>query len=327
MTPGPTFRPTLLPTSEPTPRPSTLWPTPGPAPSPSAAPTRSPSRLPTLSPTHLEEPTTNFPTTQPTSFYHTESWARKNGGWIFACIVVAMCLLYSVVGALRTAQHRKQEEGAGGGITQDRHVAQDAREARGELDDHETITINHHRALTREMWQTEIGDPRQRATIAERQNANPVESFGTVKALARALALSSQEDGGAGSPRWGMDPVCTICLNEMGSHDRVRFLNTCQHCYHADCIDEWLVQSEACPLCKTSVLKGPSPSRQPSEAPFQPQRVLTVPAESVTLISYDVSIEMRTLGPGPGIRNDADHGLGRFGPSGLDENHVAQAAD
>ncbi|OQR69728.1 RING finger protein 11-like [Tropilaelaps mercedesae] len=41
---------------------------------------------------------------------------------------------------------------------------------------------------------------------------------------------------------------CPICMNELTVGDPVRFL-PCLHCYHADCIDDWLLRSLTCPSC------------------------------------------------------------------------------
>ncbi|KAK7338056.1 hypothetical protein VNO77_18653 [Canavalia gladiata] len=52
------------------------------------------------------------------------------------------------------------------------------------------------------------------------------------------------------------DGCCTICLSEYKTKDTIRSIPECAHCFHADCIDEWLRINTTCPLCRNS----PSPS-------------------------------------------------------------------
>ncbi|XP_027351031.1 putative RING-H2 finger protein ATL21A [Abrus precatorius] len=52
------------------------------------------------------------------------------------------------------------------------------------------------------------------------------------------------------------DGCCTICLSEYKTKDTIRCIPECAHCFHADCIDEWLRMNTTCPLCRNS----PSPS-------------------------------------------------------------------
>lgn len=52
------------------------------------------------------------------------------------------------------------------------------------------------------------------------------------------------------------DSTCPICLSEYRSKDTIRCIPYCRHCFHADCIDEWLRMNNTCPLCRNS----PSPS-------------------------------------------------------------------
>ncbi|KAJ4828950.1 hypothetical protein Tsubulata_028373 [Turnera subulata] len=46
------------------------------------------------------------------------------------------------------------------------------------------------------------------------------------------------------------DSICAICLSEYSSNETVRCIPECEHCFHADCIDEWLRVNRACPVCR-----------------------------------------------------------------------------
>ncbi|KAI4332917.1 hypothetical protein L6164_017787 [Bauhinia variegata] len=55
---------------------------------------------------------------------------------------------------------------------------------------------------------------------------------------------------------------CAICLSEYLPKDTVRCIPDCNHCFHAECVDEWLRLSATCPLCRNS----PAPSTTPTPA-------------------------------------------------------------
>ena len=48
------------------------------------------------------------------------------------------------------------------------------------------------------------------------------------------------------------DDKCIICQYEFQSSEKIKVL-PCKHCFHPDCIDEWLKNQKACPYCKTEV--------------------------------------------------------------------------
>ncbi|MBA0787163.1 hypothetical protein Gotri_026616 [Gossypium trilobum] len=51
------------------------------------------------------------------------------------------------------------------------------------------------------------------------------------------------------------DSTCPICLSEYLSKDTIRCIPECKHCFHAECIDEWLRMNSTCPVCR----KSPTP--------------------------------------------------------------------
>ncbi|KAL5568340.1 hypothetical protein UlMin_024915 [Ulmus minor] len=48
------------------------------------------------------------------------------------------------------------------------------------------------------------------------------------------------------------DKTCPICLSEYRPKETLKSIPECQHCFHADCIDEWLQLNASCPICRTS---------------------------------------------------------------------------
>nr|XP_004234950.1 RING-H2 finger protein ATL22 [Solanum lycopersicum] len=48
------------------------------------------------------------------------------------------------------------------------------------------------------------------------------------------------------------DNICPICLAEYQPKETLRTIPECLHCFHADCIDEWLRLNASCPVCRNS---------------------------------------------------------------------------
>ncbi|XP_073016737.1 putative RING-H2 finger protein ATL21A [Primulina eburnea] len=48
------------------------------------------------------------------------------------------------------------------------------------------------------------------------------------------------------------DNTCTICLSEYKPKETLRSIPECQHCFHADCVDQWLKLKASCPICRNS---------------------------------------------------------------------------
>ena len=46
------------------------------------------------------------------------------------------------------------------------------------------------------------------------------------------------------------DTTCSICLSEYEQDDEIRRMPTCDHAFHAACIDEWLLLNASCPVCR-----------------------------------------------------------------------------
>lgn len=47
-------------------------------------------------------------------------------------------------------------------------------------------------------------------------------------------------------------PSCAICLENYKETDNIRRLG-CTHFYHLECIDNWLLNSQLCPICKQDI--------------------------------------------------------------------------
>jgi E3 ubiquitin-protein ligase RNF13 len=45
---------------------------------------------------------------------------------------------------------------------------------------------------------------------------------------------------------------CAVCLENFKMGDKCRLLPICKHSFHAQCVDEWLLKTPICPICRTS---------------------------------------------------------------------------
>lgn len=53
------------------------------------------------------------------------------------------------------------------------------------------------------------------------------------------------------------DNMCSICLSEYRPKETLKTVPPCMHCFHADCIDEWLRLNASCPVCRNSPDRSP----------------------------------------------------------------------
>jgi len=92
------------------------------------------------------------------------------------------------------------------------------------------------------------------------------------------LATSSEVEGAEEEPEWvEHQEECAICLEVFAKGDRVRVL-PCQHMFHMDEVDEWLInKKKLCPVCKADVTQPRPPwhPHHPHHNPTNPQDTST----------------------------------------------------
>lgn len=44
---------------------------------------------------------------------------------------------------------------------------------------------------------------------------------------------------------------CAVCLENFKKGDNCRLLPNCNHFFHSQCIDSWLLKTPICPICRT----------------------------------------------------------------------------
>ncbi|CAK7325892.1 unnamed protein product [Dovyalis caffra] len=72
----------------------------------------------------------------------------------------------------------------------------------------------------------------------------------TIKALPITLHKSNLGTSNNGTV---VESECCICLGVFEDGDKLKVLPQCQHCFHCECVDKWLVTQSSCPLCRTSL--------------------------------------------------------------------------
>ncbi|KAF7830926.1 RING-H2 finger protein ATL66-like [Senna tora] len=46
---------------------------------------------------------------------------------------------------------------------------------------------------------------------------------------------------------------CCICLGPFEDGEKLKVLPACNHCFHCECVDNWLINRSSCPLCRSSL--------------------------------------------------------------------------
>lgn len=51
----------------------------------------------------------------------------------------------------------------------------------------------------------------------------------------------------------GSSPIeCAVCLDNFNKGDKCRLLPICNHSFHAQCVDAWLLTNSNCPICRST---------------------------------------------------------------------------
>lgn len=102
---------------------------------------------------------------------------------------------------------------------------------------------------------------------------------------------------------------CTICLSEISDGEQIGVLS-CQHLFHCDCLKEWLLRRNACPLCQTEIC-SPRPVQSSND-----DSSIDADADSVAPVIQRSLAEMPRIIDVSGIRrNSAAENLRRINVS------------
>jgi len=60
---------------------------------------------------------------------------------------------------------------------------------------------------------------------------------------------------------------CLVCLSDFGEGEDARRLNKCDHLFHRECIDQWLMKGRnSCPLCRAEGVHETKKMPQPVDS-------------------------------------------------------------
>jgi len=110
--------------------------------------------------------------------------------------------------------------------------------------------------INEERWEDESvattqPDPAAQARLRQRVSQILIQDLPVVKYDSNAAGGENGNGQEESNCSDGID--CAICLDELEKGDEVRKL-TCDHVFHKDCIDPWLLDHHNCPLCKDDIM-------------------------------------------------------------------------
>eukprot|EP00775_Hariotina_reticulata_P002703 gene2703-biopygen4318 len=82
---------------------------------------------------------------------------------------------------------------------------------------------------------------------------------------------------------------CAICFCQYSSSTPVKQL-PCKHFYHSECIDQWLIRDNTCPLCKAPVWHQPAPAARLHGPLARPEN--TTATSRVAIIDHHTGLHL-----------------------------------
>ncbi|KAI9201031.1 hypothetical protein LWI28_017010 [Acer negundo] len=73
----------------------------------------------------------------------------------------------------------------------------------------------------------------------------------TTEDLRSGMSLEEIKDLPCFDIRVNIASICVVCLDDVHRGDRCRRFPSCNHVFHAQCIDPWLVRRLTCPTCRS----------------------------------------------------------------------------
>lgn len=83
--------------------------------------------------------------------------------------------------------------------------------------------------------------------------------------------------------------ICVVCMNTLDNDDSKYSMKQCNHKFHKNCIDQWLIQDSRCPICRT-VHRYPIPIKYYGNYlfPIDGKKLLTSYSKIIDIIKYSV---------------------------------------
>ncbi|KAG6395962.1 hypothetical protein SASPL_142096 [Salvia splendens] len=95
-----------------------------------------------------------------------------------------------------------------------------------------------------------VGRTLRNDVSSERRNAVERESLGSTSMSRDDIEKLPCFDFAAKAK--GSSPAgdCAVCLEKFKAGERCRLLPSCNHSFHAECVDLWLLRAPVCPICR-----------------------------------------------------------------------------
>lgn len=81
-------------------------------------------------------------------------------------------------------------------------------------------------------------------------------------------SIKTQKYTGKNSSAGSAD--CSVCLADFEEDDTLKLLPRCNHTFHIQCIDKWLMSHINCPLCRATVVLDQNYSSEAGQIPGDP---------------------------------------------------------
>ncbi|XP_071169609.1 RING finger protein 24-like isoform X1 [Mytilus edulis] len=75
--------------------------------------------------------------------------------------------------------------------------------------------------------------------------------------------------------------MCAVCLEEFRNYEYIAICR-CKHCFHMNCLLQWLKHRNFCPMCKATVQRVPSGERS---------SLIIMPQQAVPSTSNELPVE------------------------------------
>ncbi|KAI3761357.1 hypothetical protein L1987_51771 [Smallanthus sonchifolius] len=98
-------------------------------------------------------------------------------------------------------------------------------------------------------------------TFGSMDGGTLVHRSGTMMMMSRSGSMSEEDIKKMPSYDFNLEAQksmveCVVCLERFKNGEKCKLLPNCNHSFHGECIDSWLIKNGACPICRAVVDVG-----------------------------------------------------------------------
>ncbi|XP_010185178.1 PREDICTED: E3 ubiquitin-protein ligase RNF128 [Mesitornis unicolor] len=159
----------------------------------------------------------------------------------------------------------------------------------------------------------------RRLRIARAQSRNQRQLKARAKKAIEQLQLRTLKQG---DKETGPDgDTCVVCIEAYKPNEVVRIL-TCNHLFHKNCIDPWLLEHRTCPMCKCDILKALGVEVDVEEVAVSVQTTISNGTSNISVVNEEDN-RSETASSGYASVQGADESvLEEHGPAENDNMHL-----